>query len=440
MPPKESQQLPTHVTDAGRFTDDEPIFDPSADELDYARIAERFADAVVRMTPTLSFVVSINGGWGSGKSSFANLVRHYLETRSPDERPIVVGYNPWLFHGVEQLTQAFFLTLLYGVRPHLRRRRRLVRALLDLSAVAVGTASATPVNFLERLVRGERVFELDRLKTQLVDALQDAGRRILVVIDDIDRLSPREIGKLFGLIKTVGSLPWVTYLLCFDKTVVIKALSGVAGGRGNDYLEKIVQFSFDLPLPDRNRFRDLLLRKFGEVAGLTIEPQSFQRDGGRDILDRGIVAYLETLRNLYRLTNVLAFTFGLVRGRVLPEDFIVLEAIRLFEPAAFSALRNYPRYFAGMDLPDETVDWHEVGRFHEEWIGALKLDDRTEAALKGMLAFLFPKLRAGLLALEEGKGFAGLPGKLDELFADLSGRSGLCDPEVFSYVLSLPLK
>jgi predicted KAP-like P-loop ATPase len=310
---------------------------------------------------------------------------------------------------------------------------------MDLSTIAVGAASATPVSILRRAFSGERVFEMDQLKGRLVGALRSVGRRTLVVIDDIDRLSQREILKLFGLIKTAGSLPWVTYLLCFDKAVVIRALAGMAGGRGNDYLEKIVQFSFDLPLPDRSQFRSLLLRKL-TAADIPLPEEAFRRIDRVDVLDQGIITYLDTLRNLYRLTNVLTFTFGLVKERVDPPDFVVLEAIRVFEPAAFGTVRDYPQYFAGLAVPDGAADFQEVGRFHTDWMDELKLDGRTEQALQVMLGFLFPLFTVAVSAARHRSEFEGVPAELREDYDRRHGALGLCNPDVLSYVLSLPLK
>ena len=55
----------------------------------------------------LGAVVGVFGPWGSGKTSFLNLVKHELEGESVH----ILEFNPWMFSGTEQLVQRFFIEL-----------------------------------------------------------------------------------------------------------------------------------------------------------------------------------------------------------------------------------------------------------------------------------------------------------------------------------------
>ncbi len=81
---------------------------------------------------------------------------------------------------------------------------------------------------------------------------------LLVVIDDIDRLIPSEVQELFQLIKVNADFPNVVYLVLFDRSVVEKNIEKVVAVSGRDYLEKIVQVGFDVPLIERARLHRVL--------------------------------------------------------------------------------------------------------------------------------------------------------------------------------------
>ncbi len=76
--------------------------------------------------------------------------------------------------------------------------------------------------------------------------LKAQSNRILVILDDIDGLSNKQIRYVFQLITSVARFPNTTYLLVFDKEIVVEALKGVQSGNGQDYL-KVIQMPIQIP-------------------------------------------------------------------------------------------------------------------------------------------------------------------------------------------------
>src|SRR6185437_2353953 len=103
----------------------------------------------------------------------------------------------------------------------------------------------------EWLGREREAKSLDLLRTRLIDALKALDRRIIVTIDDIDRLEPTEMLEVLRLVRSVGDLPNILYLLCYDSDILadgIKHAAAVADGQA--YLEKIVQLTIPVPRPE----------------------------------------------------------------------------------------------------------------------------------------------------------------------------------------------
>lgn len=86
-------------------------------------------------------------------------------------------------------------------------------------AVALSTGTPwidKPVNALLKLLK-RKPKEVPQLKAEIAKLLQKSKRRVLFVIDDLDRLTPDEIREVFKVVKALADFPNVIYLLSFDK-------------------------------------------------------------------------------------------------------------------------------------------------------------------------------------------------------------------------------
>jgi len=97
------------MTDADKFqfSASQPITKIEQDELGHWPLAQELASAIRISSPQAGFVLGIEGGWGSGKSSIANLVEHDLCSQEP-KRHKIVRFNPWLIGTRDQLLGELF--------------------------------------------------------------------------------------------------------------------------------------------------------------------------------------------------------------------------------------------------------------------------------------------------------------------------------------------
>src|SRR6266699_5117483 len=86
---------------------DNPIRTPEDDVLGRTKNARSFAMQVLSLDVSEGVVVGVLGPWGSGKTSFVNLARVYLEEAGIP----ILDFNPWMFSGAEQLVESFFVEL-----------------------------------------------------------------------------------------------------------------------------------------------------------------------------------------------------------------------------------------------------------------------------------------------------------------------------------------
>jgi predicted KAP-like P-loop ATPase len=114
----------------------------------------------------------------------------------------------------------------------------------------VGVDASGTVGLVGALIAGDRSPE--KLRAEAADGLAGLEQPILVVLDDLDRLDPDELLFTFKLVRMLGRLPNVYYLIAYDEDTLLDILRrtdlvGDAPGRAQLYLEKMVQVRLDVP-------------------------------------------------------------------------------------------------------------------------------------------------------------------------------------------------
>jgi len=377
---------------------DRPSSNPQDDLFGHAPFAESLANSICRYPGNDGLVLALYGPWGSGKSTVLSYVRHFLEQHAEAEQPVIVTFNPWWFSGQENLARAF-LGQLQAVLPAKSEKFRKLGDLLGDFAEGVGglidlsgmTGSAgSKIGKLIGLVTKRKPKDVPALKSEISKILRDAGKRILVVIDDIDRLTPEETRQLFTVIKALADFPNVVYLLAFDREVAAQAIEQQSGMPGERYLEKIIQVPFELPPVDRVALRAALFKRLDEVLGDTSDGL-FDQSYWTNVFHDGIDPLIQVPRDVVRFTNTLSVTYPAVCGEVNPVDFIALEALRDFLPGLYDVIRTNQDKFSGHSSDNRyDGDQRAIAAFHERW--AQELPEQLRSSTRALLERIFPKI------------------------------------------------
>ncbi|WP_257150499.1 KAP family P-loop NTPase fold protein [Bacillus cereus] len=250
------------------YNSEYPINDTEQDALNRASFAEKIANSLVKSGED-SLTMGILGNWGSGKSSVYNLIKE----KSDKNHVIFIEFKPWYFgennHDIIRLYLLEFLEGIKKVQGYNPEIGKAIKKYADiLSSVSLRGFGAT-LSFKELVDRfkpGQSTGSLSDLKKEIEMLLKDYPKRIVVYIDDIDRLEGSEIRMIFKLVRLVADFPKVTYILALDEEVVQKSLSSVYQfeEKGNledakKYIEKFIQIPIYLPfLKEEVNAKDLL--------------------------------------------------------------------------------------------------------------------------------------------------------------------------------------
>ncbi|OPX93177.1 MAG: KAP family P-loop domain protein [Pelotomaculum sp. PtaB.Bin104] len=375
---------------------DTPLENPADDRLGYAPFAKNLAEAICKFNNDEGLVFALFAPWGSGKTTCLNFIQYYIEAKEGEEKPLIVRFNPWWFSGRGDLLNQFFKEFRAALGKNdifkellgkLDWFGEIISDIPDPTGIVKYLGKILPV--LNQMPE-KQAWEI---KEEISKEIRKKDIRILIIIDDIDRLSADEIVTIFRVIKAVANFPKTSYLIAFDKDVVVKALKRVQRVPGANYLEKIIQVPFDMPLPDKISVRKLFLETLVKVFAGTTEDLFDQTYFGNVFWD-GIDHFLKTVRDVKRLTNALKITYPSVMGEVNPVDFLAIETIRVFLPDIYYLIRSNSEMFSGLADRQGYLgpNIEKLKLFHNQWLE--NLPENEKGIVKNLMLRIFPKLRA----------------------------------------------
>lgn len=323
---------------------DNPIARPEDDALGRAAAARQFAQQVLKLDATAGAVVGVLGPWGSGKTSFINLARpEFAKANVP-----VLDFNPWMFSGTQQLVESFFSELSAQLKmcPDLAELAGNLadygEALSGLGWLPLVGSWVERARFALKVIRTasrHRKHGVSETRAKIEGALKKLTIPILIILDDIDRLTGPEIRDIFRLVRLTASFPNLIYITAFDRYRVEDALAE-QGISGRDYLEKILQVAIDLPPVPQSVLSQQITFSLNSALTDIENTGPFQQDVWPDIFSEIVLPLIRNMRDVRRYAAAVNGTVNALDGQVALADTLGLEAIRVFLPDVFIKLHH----------------------------------------------------------------------------------------------------
>lgn len=323
---------------------DYPIANTEQDRLRRAPLAKKIAETINDFEEKESFVIGIEGAWGSGKTSFINLILNDIDA----DKASYFIFNPWHFSDEASLLRDFFIQLSGAVEDVVGKS--LGEKVRNYATKIANIDLIDELGFWGKLFRFffslfTKDQSLQSLRKDLDRELSKVSKKIVVVIDDIDRLDQRETKLIFKLVKLTANFQNTIFVLSYDREQVEKRITDKeAGIIGGDYLRKIVQVAFTLPMPDQDDVRTILFTELDKTIGKFYSNKPIldgkrEEDRWSELLYHGFGDLFKSVRDIKRYISSLRLDWSVVGTADINKiDFLGIEAIRVFAPLFYSAI------------------------------------------------------------------------------------------------------
>lgn len=332
---REKRQFSLFSSGIRRVENDKPIASEEEDWLGFAdQVAVLFdiLQSLKRLDDQSSLTMGIIAQWGKGKSSFINL----LMARAKAQEDIVVCFNPRNSKNVSQIQEDFFDAFAKELSKYY---------------IGFGFLLGRYTKHLGLLGQYEWTRPLESLLTLLLPekdeqainaALYLIGRRVYVVIDDLDRLTGEEIIEVLKLVDRNASFNNVVFVMAYDKEYVNNVLrKHLDHGLDHSFIDKYVTWEVTLPEVDSQILRDKMKSYLeSHLFGLPDEEKKRVLEGW-GYVGNIIVEDLASVRHLKRYVNLTLPRYRKVYSKVDPADFFLLSLLQYRHLTIYNKLAHH---------------------------------------------------------------------------------------------------
>lgn len=319
---------------------DDPIKTADRDEFAFNHLAKRIVASIERTNVPQSFSIGITGAWGSGKTSLLNLVKENL---SKDDKNVIIEYSPRQSASVEDIQRDF----LGALGDELVKYHSGMLKLMSKYSQAIGVL---PDNlWIARLFFGYSYLSSKQLREDINIIIRASKLRVIILLDDFDRLTGDEIKEVLKLIDKNAAFSNTFFLTAYDKehtNGVIK--QSLNENMNSDYTDKYFSLEIPMPIRQQGHYVGVLHKHVLEMVKHYNLPYSESEiDSALSRVRPFIKDYLPTVRDIRRFVNYVGVAIDAVKNDVLLDDFMLVSLIRYKYPLEFKNLMDeqYITYF-----------------------------------------------------------------------------------------------
>lgn len=258
------------------------------------------------------------------------------------------------------------------------------------TSVAMSKTSNAISDFNKSLIAEKK--GLDEIKNKINTALSNIDTKIIIVIDDLDRLADTDIREIFQLVRSVADFKNTMYILAYDNEIVTKALDKIQKDKGERYIEKIVQVPMVLPKLNKANLTAIFMQKI-EQFNFTYEKID-KNEFIENLNTNHFAGAFENIRDINRYLNVLKFEMSAIKQELYLYDFAVITLFKVFEPKFYEFIYNHFEIFAGTALASYEIDREEQKSIYTKIIDEQieSLNKLNKEVIKKLLISIFPRI------------------------------------------------
>ena len=255
----------------------------------------------IRHCPT-PMSIAVQGDWGTGKTSTIKMVQEQLEKDKDTNNIRCIFFNTWQYSQFN-MEDSLYISLVHNLVNEIARNseeaKKFYKTIKELGKWALLNYASriSGMNFSELCEvmykdKNEPMANISNLENEFRNLVKNTGKRLVIFVDDLDRLNPEVAVELLEVIKLFMSVENCIFVLAIDYDVVVSGVRKKYGENLSDekcrsFFDKIIQLPFTMPVQEykleklletmipQNPHNKKTAEFIGDVMGTT--PRNFKR-------------------------------------------------------------------------------------------------------------------------------------------------------------------
>lgn len=311
---------------------DDPINNIEDDELDYDKEIEKLIAEITDLDASQSWSIAISAPWGAGKTSFINLLKKKL----PQEKFEQLDFAPRNCKSAETIQSDFFNQLVGLVAPMDIRVRSTMRTYMEFLGVIDNTGILSKLTQLGLWKDGAS-------KQLLREIFAEYPQRIIVFIEDFDRLTCPEIIEVLKLINSNAAFPNIIFITAYDKESVNAMMQHDGLQNSVPFTDKFFNFEYVLPKRPYTYIKKYLYGLLSNMIDNEKHKAVLEEifDENKHDIDSYLQPCIATLRDAKRFYNMFATDYVYLQEDVVLKEFLFVELLKYHYPDVYHKLHAH---------------------------------------------------------------------------------------------------
>lgn len=300
-------------------------------------ISDQLFETIQDLEPQSKLIIALEGEWGSGKSTILNLVKKNIinDKKTRSNCIIIDDFDPWHYNDERSMLKSMLEKIIDSVRIGLlnRNTRTIIRKFVNSVFERKGFTLFDDYPLLDD------TFGFDNLIEIVNSYLKNNGKKIIFIIDNIDRTQQEHVFFIYKSIASLIKIKHIVYILAYDPKIVLSAFENMKLDK--KYLEKIIQIKYTVSMDTRvfNNVKSRALINFYKYNGIDLT-QTYDQT---EILD--MVENFSNLREYKLFINKLSNTINTNKSYLNPNDLAKITIIQSQSPDLFNLIKSNYQYF-----------------------------------------------------------------------------------------------
>lgn len=368
--------------------------------------------------------IAIQGDWGTGKTSTLNLLKKNLEADKDTNGIKCVFFNTWQYSQFN-MEDSLYVSFVHNLVKQCGGNDEILKTVAGFGKLAFfkaidwkfGTNASEILDGFEK-AKKDQMESVSKLQEDFAELVKKTGKRLVIFIDDLDRLNPEVAVELLEIIKLFVNVENSIFVLAIDYEVVVKGVrkkygENLSEEKCRNFFDKIIQLPFKMPV-ERYNLTELVRKAVQEQTHMTDEgvnivaefisdvmgtnPRTFKRLVNAFFLINSVNEIGEEAESKTKEINDVLMFCSLCIQMCLPKLYELMvtastkkQLKELLEVKAAEEIRAYiTKYFIDMEETDK--EFNEIIKgirlFHEEVLNPVSEKFKEEVVLEALFGLL----------------------------------------------------